>query len=75
MATSDRKIAANRANAAKSTGPKTPRGKRNSSRNGIRHGLLASVILIEGESRDRFLELINRSKRSTIPKQPQSTPW
>lgn len=36
-----RKAEANRRNALKSTGPRTPRGKRNSRRNAIRHGLFA----------------------------------
>ena len=38
---SDRKRAANRANSAKSTGPKTTRGKEKASRNAIKHGLLS----------------------------------
>jgi hypothetical protein len=38
MAT-EKQIAANRANAQKSTGPKTVAGKQNSSRNAYRHGL------------------------------------
>ena len=41
MHLSDKKLAANRANAAKSRGPKTAEGKRNSSRNATRHGILA----------------------------------
>jgi hypothetical protein len=36
---SARKLAANRQNAKKSTGPRTPRGKSQASRNAIRHGL------------------------------------
>jgi hypothetical protein len=38
---SPRKIAANRQNALKSTGPKTPRGKTYSRRNALTHGLFA----------------------------------
>jgi hypothetical protein len=40
---SARKLAANRRNALKSTGPKTADGKARSARNGIKHGLLARV--------------------------------
>ena len=39
--TSERKAAANRANAGRSTGPRTATGKRASSRNATRHGLTA----------------------------------
>lgn len=42
---SERKARANRENAKKSTGPKTARGKRNSSFNAIKHGLLAKKVL------------------------------
>jgi hypothetical protein len=41
--TSDKKIAANRANGRKSSGPKTLRGKLQSSRNAWRHGLAAAI--------------------------------
>jgi len=47
---SKRKRKANRENAKKSTGPKTARGKRNSSFNAMKHGLLAKRIKIEDES-------------------------
>jgi hypothetical protein len=42
---SERKASANRENARKSTGPKTARGKRCSSFNAIKHGLLAKKVL------------------------------
>ena len=44
--TSKRQIAANRENAAKSTGPKTSRGKSRASRNAVRHGLASAKIRI-----------------------------
>ncbi len=50
---------ASRANGAKSKGPVTPQGKRNSSRNATRHGLLAETIVLETEHADRFLKLLN----------------
>lgn len=42
MAT-EKQIAANRANAKRSTGPKTPTGKRRSSGNAFKHGLSAPL--------------------------------
>jgi hypothetical protein len=41
-----KKIAANRTNARKSTGPRTSRGKSKASRNALRHGL-ATIALRE----------------------------
>jgi hypothetical protein len=59
MALSEKKLATNRANAKKSTGPVSIVSRRNSSRNSTRHGILADVVLLEGESRDRFIALVN----------------
>ena len=42
---SEKQIAANRANAKKSTGPKTAAGRSKSSRNALRHGLSAPLRL------------------------------
>jgi hypothetical protein len=50
--TSIRKILANRANARRSTGPKTGAGKTRSSRNALRHGFGRSVLCTGGYSRD-----------------------
>ncbi len=41
---SARKVAANRANARRSTGPKTARGRARSARNAVRHGLSVPVL-------------------------------
>jgi len=42
--TSARKRASNRANASRSTGPKTPKGKSRAAKNAFRHGLSLSVL-------------------------------
>ena len=52
--TTQKQIDANRRNAQKSTGPKTPGGKEIASRNAARHGLLAQALVLEGESREEF---------------------
>jgi hypothetical protein len=51
-------INANRENAKKSTGPRTPAGKAASSRNGITHGLSAEKHLVPGEDPEEFLALL-----------------
>ena len=48
---SERKLAANRANALKSTGPRTQRGKSYSRLNSFRHGLLARRVMFDGEGK------------------------
>ena len=47
--TSEDKIEANRRNALKSTGPKTPEGKAAVRLNAVRHGLLSTEVLLPGE--------------------------
>jgi hypothetical protein len=56
---SPKQLAANRANAKKSSGPKTPAGLAKSSRNSTRHGLLARTIVLSGESPERFKLLLD----------------
>jgi hypothetical protein len=57
--TSEKRIAANRANAKKSTGPKTSYGKAMSSWNSTRHGLLANRLpLLQGRSKKQFKRLL-----------------
>ena len=56
---SERKLAANRANAQKSTGPRTPRGKTTSSWNALKHGLLSRrLVNFSDQSQRSFLELL-----------------
>lgn len=56
MAT-EKQLQANRANALKSTGPRTPEGKDKSSRNHTTHGFSAHFEVLPGESREEFLDL------------------
>src|SRR5215831_8392974 len=59
-ATSVAKLIANRRNAKKSTGPRTPRGKEYSSRNALKHGLFARPPLehaLLGEDPAEYAEL------------------
>jgi hypothetical protein len=51
-------IAANRANALKSTGPVTPEGKARSSQNALCHLSLARSVLTRAESREHFSEFV-----------------
>src|SRR4051812_1485794 len=43
------KVAANRANAAKSTGPRTEAGRAASRVNAVKHGLRAEMVVLPGE--------------------------
>ncbi len=52
--TTEAQIEANRANAQKSTGPRTPEGKAAVSRNAITHGLLARAGVLPGEDEHEF---------------------
>jgi len=49
-----KQIEANRANASKSTGPRTPAGKAAASRNALKHGLLAQSPLLPDEDSETF---------------------
>jgi hypothetical protein len=55
--TSEKKAEANRRNALKSTGPKTPEGKAAVSLNALKHGLLSQEILLRGEDQEALREL------------------
>jgi hypothetical protein len=72
---SQAKIEANRANAKKSTGPRTGRGKRFSSRNSVKHGIFAFKgifvrdILHPEDSAEAqsFIRLLNQLERAYQP--------
>jgi len=64
---STKQIEANRQNALRSTGPKTPEGKRNSARNPIRHGIYARELVLPGESTADLMKLHRRVTRLWKP--------
>ena len=51
---SQQQIDADRANALKSTGPKTPEGKAIVSQNALKHGLTAQNACVTDEDQDEF---------------------
>src|SRR5215203_5888596 len=55
--TSEKKAEANRRNALKSTGPRTPEGKAAVRLNALRHGLRSEEILLPGEDEQALREL------------------
>jgi len=65
--TSERKVEANRKNALKSTGPKTPEGKDLVRLNALKHGLLSREILLPGEDEAALRELGERLRTELQP--------
>jgi hypothetical protein len=68
--TSERKKAANRANALHSTGPKTSEGKAAVRLNALRHGLLTRDVVLPEEDADAFEELFNQVRANLSPVGP-----
>jgi len=66
-------ILANRRNAQKSTGPKTPKGKAVVSKNALKHGLTARYNLIKGESPGEFARYRNEMLAELDPVGPVET--
>jgi hypothetical protein len=66
----ERQIQASRANGARSRGPVTPEGKRTSAKNAITHGMLAESIVLECESQDRFLAVLQSLLDEFQPQTP-----
>ena len=65
--TTEAQVAANRLNAQKSTGPRTPEGKAIVARNAIKHGLLGEQIVVEGEDAFHFAFHRDEMMRSLTP--------
>jgi hypothetical protein len=65
--TSAKKAQANRQNALKSTGPKTPEGKAGVRYNAQKHGLLAKEILLPEENEEALRELDERLRAELRP--------
>ena len=54
MPATEKQIAANRANARKSTGPRTEQGKARSRANSLKHGMAGAGIVLPEEDRERW---------------------
>ena len=65
---SPRKRAANRANAARSTGPRTVTGKARVSMNAVRHGLAAQAALLPGEDPEELAALARAYEADLRPR-------
>jgi hypothetical protein len=63
-------LAANRANAQKSTGPITPEGKAQSRMNGLTHGFASAQSIIPGEDQEEFLALLSDLRTEYYPVTP-----
>jgi hypothetical protein len=69
MAT-EKQFEANRLNAQKSTGPKTPEGRAAVRLNGVKHGLTAETIILKGESEADFTQLFDSLEAEHDPVTP-----
>jgi hypothetical protein len=66
MAT-QKQIAANRENAARSTGPLTKEGKQVSRHNALKHGLLSKVVLLMDEEQSVYLGFAAQMREQLKP--------
>ena len=64
---SKRRIESSRANGAKSRGPVTSAGRLKSSRNNLRHGLLAGIVVLQNEKPEAFTDLLDALTREITP--------
>jgi hypothetical protein len=66
----EKQIAANRLNAQKSTGPRTPEGRAAVRLNGVKHGLTAQTLVLKGESEADFTALLESYEAEHEPATP-----
>ncbi len=69
MAT-NKQTRANRANAKKSTGPRTTAGKTRSSKNALKHGLLSQDSVLPGEAPEEFDRQLTAIEDWVLPRNP-----
>jgi hypothetical protein len=69
MAT-EKQFEANRLNAQKSAGPKTPEGRAAVRLNGVKHGLTAETIVLKGESQADFTNMLDSLEAEHDPASP-----
>ena len=67
MSISKRKLAANRANAQKSTGPTTAQGRATVASNRVQHGLCGRFRVLASESQDEYNDLVQRFLEAEQP--------
>jgi len=66
----DKRLAANRRNAQKSTGPRTDEGKARSSLNAVKHGLTAQTALLNGEDAEELRTFAESFEKHLRPMGP-----
>src|ERR1700680_2165663 len=66
----DKQFEANRLNAQKSTGPKTPEGRAAVRLNGVKHGLTAETIVLKGENVADFTNMLESFEAEHDPATP-----
>ncbi len=70
MPTSQKRIDANRRNAARSTGPRTERGRRISSLNALKHGMASRQDVVPGEDARELDQRLDSWLATLLPKNP-----
>src|ERR1700682_751522 len=70
MAISEAQLAANQANAQKSTGPRTPEGKKISRLNGIRHRVTQQVMIMPEPEMRAYLDFHKEQQEAHKPADP-----